>query len=418
MTGNLLNLRITISNSNTFLQSLSCISRHHRWSHHHTDNRVAEVLGNIVKRTMRHDFLLITHSQSLLSIVHNLWSNVFVHIFLHTHIQFLCALGNMSLHSLLRINLIDFTAEIVHQNVLTVYLLLSLSITESLFLYRLRRIDAAHLVKVLLILLTCQFLCLVHGRINQTEQIITQNTFGLSVIPYKLVTLNLILGKIPSIVLSLLLGSSPASFWSRKLLHRLVEVLGSRGYSASADRGSSLLFLTCRLFLCSLHARAHIASLSLLHRVHLVVAHVHQLPVLHIVCTRSCCHTRLLRSLRLLPMMLILSCHILCPLRSSHWLLLRYWLLLRLRIYCVKSESLRKLLIRFTGNSTVCVKRIIELLSVMIALLARRIHELSEMFSSSRYCAIGFQGVIKLVKFISSHILYINVYNPSFFVFL
>ena len=84
----------------------------------------------------------------------------------------------------------------------------------------------------------------------------------------------------------------------------------------------------------------------------------------------------------------------------------------------MKSESLRKLLIRFTGNSTICVKRIIELLSVMIALLARRIHELSEMFSSSRYCAIGFQGVIKLVKFISSHILYINVYNPSFFVFL
>ena len=260
MTGNLLNLCITISNSNTFLQSLSCISRHHRWSHHHTDNRVAKVLGNIVKRTMRHDFLLITHSQSLLSIVHNLWSNVFVHVFLHTHVQFLCALGNMPLHSLLRINLIDFTAEIVHQNVLTVYLLLSLSITESLFLYRLRRIDAAHLVKVLLILLTCQFLCLVHGRINQTEQIITQNTFGLSVIPYKLVTLHLILGKCSCIVLALLLRCSPASFWSRKLLHRLVEVLGSRVYSASADRCSSLLFLTCRLFLCSLHASTHIAG--------------------------------------------------------------------------------------------------------------------------------------------------------------
>ena len=211
----------------------------------------------------------------------------------------------MALHTLLRINLVDFAAEIVHQNVLTVYLLLSLSITESLFLYRLRSIDAAHLVKVLLILLTCQFLCLVHGRINQTEQIITQNTFGLSVIPYKLVTLHLILGKCSCIVLSLLLRSSPASFWSRKLLHRLVEVLGSRGYSASADRGSSLLLLTCRLFLCSLHARAHIASLILLHRVHLVVAHVHQLPVLHIVCTRSCCHTRLLRSLGLLPLLLI-----------------------------------------------------------------------------------------------------------------
>ena len=412
MTGNLLNLRITIRNSNTFLQSLSCISRHHRWSHHHTDNRVAEILGNVIKCTMRHDFLLISHRQSLLSIVHNLWSNVFVHVFLHTHVQFLCALGNMALHSLLRVNLVDFAAEIVHQNVLAVHLLLSLGITESLFLYRLKRIDAALLVKVLLILLTCQFLCLVHGRIYKLEQIITQNTFGLSVISYELIALNLILGKIPSIVLSLLLGSSPASFRSRKLLHRLVEVIGSRSYSASADRGSSLLLLTCSLFLCSLHSRAHVASLSLLHRVHLVVAHVHQLPVLHIVCTRSSSRTRLLRSLRLLPLLLILSCHLLCPLRSSHWLLLR------LRIYSMESKPLRKLLIGITGNSTISVKRIIELLSVMITLLARRIHELSEMFSSSRYCAICFQGVIKLVKFISSHILFINVYNPSFFVFL
>ena len=237
MSGNLLNLCITVCDSDTFLQSLSGISRHHGWSQHHTDDRVVEVLGNIVKRTMRHDFLLITHRQSLLSIVHNLRSNVFVNVFLHTHVQFLCALGNMALHSLLRVNLVDFAAEIVHQNVLSVYLFLRLSITESLFLYRLRCIDAAHLVKVLLILLTCQLLRLIHGRINQTEKIITQNTFGLSVISYELVALNLILGKIPSIVLSLLLGSSPASFRSRKLLHRLVEVLGSRGYSASADRG-------------------------------------------------------------------------------------------------------------------------------------------------------------------------------------
>ena len=151
----------------------------------------------------------------------------------------------MALHSLLRINLVDFAAEIVHQNVLTVHLFLSLSITESLFLYRLRRIDAALLVKVLLILLTCQFLCLVHGRINQIEQIITQNTFGLAVIPYELVALNLILGECSSIVLSLLLGSSLFSLRSGKLLHRFVEVLGSRSYSASADRGCSLLLLTC-----------------------------------------------------------------------------------------------------------------------------------------------------------------------------
>ena len=196
------------------------------------------------------------------------------------------------------------------------------------------------------------------------------------------------------------------------------------GYSASAYRGSSLLLLTCRLFLCSLHSRAHIASLSLLNRVHLVVAHVHQLPVLHVVCTRSSSRTSLLLILskrfcllifRLFQRLclLILRRNFLRSLLHSKRLLL-----LRLRIYCVKSESLRKLLIRFTGNSTVCVKRIIELLSVMIALLARRIYELPEMFSSSRYCAIGFQGVIKLVKFISSHILYINVYNPSFFVFL
>ena len=243
--GNLLNLRITISNGNTFLQSLSCISRHHRWSHHHTDNRVTEVLDNIVKRTMRHDFLLVAHRQSLLSIVHNLWSNVFVHVFLHTHVQFLCALGNMALHSLLRINLVDFAAEIIHQSVLAVHLLLRLCITESLFLYRLRRIDAAHLVKVLLILLTCQLLRLVHRRIYKFEQIITQNTFGLSVISYELVTLNLILSKSSCIVLSLLLGSSLFSFRSRKLLHRFVEILGSRSYSASADRGCSLLLLTC-----------------------------------------------------------------------------------------------------------------------------------------------------------------------------
>ena len=243
--GNLLNLRITIRNSNTFLQSLSCISRHHRWSHHHTDNRVTEVLCNIVKRTMRHDFLLISHRQSLLSIVHNLRSNVFVHVFLHTHVQFICALGNMALHSLLRINLVDFAAEIIHQSVLAVHLLLRLCITESLFLYRLRRIDAAHLVKVLLILLTCQLLRLVHRRIYKFEQIITQNTFGLSVISYELVTLNLILSKSSCIVLSLLLGSSLFSFRSRKLLHRFVEILGSRSYSASADRGCSLLLLTC-----------------------------------------------------------------------------------------------------------------------------------------------------------------------------
>ena len=415
--GNLLNFRITISYGNTFLQSLSCISRHHRWSHHHTDNRVAEVLDNIVKRTMRHDFLLISHRQSLLGIVHNLWSNVFVHIFLHTHVQFLCTFGNMALHSLLRINLADFFAEIVHQNVLTVHLLLCLSITESLFLYRLRRIDTAHLVKVLLILLTCQFLCLVHGRIYQFEQIITQNTFGLAVISYELVALNLILGECSSIVLSLLLGSSLFSLRSRKLLHRLVEVLGSRGYSASADRGSPLLFLTCRLFLCSLHACARITSLSLLHWVHLVVAHVHQLPVLHVVRTRSSSRSRLLHFL--LSWLLILSCDFLRSLLHSLLLdRLNWLLLLRLRIYCMQSKPLRKLLIRITGNSTIGVKRIIELLSVMVALLAGRIHELSEMFSRSRYCAICFQGVIKLVKFISSHILYINVYNPSFFVFL
>ena len=290
----LLNFRITISNSNTFLQSLSCISRHHRWSHHHTDNRVAEVLGNIVKRTMRHDFLLVAHRQSLLCIVYDLWSHVLVNIFLHTHIQSFGTLGNMALHSLLRINLADFLAEIVHQNVLAVHLLLRLGITESLFLYRLRCIDAAHLIKVLLILLTCQLLRLIHGRINKVEQIIAQNPFGLAVIPYELVTLNLILGECSSIVLSLLLGSSPASFWSRKLLHRLVEVLGSRGYSASADRGCSLPFLTFSLFLCSLHTCARIASLSLLHRVHLVVAHVHQPPVLHVVRTRSSSRSRLL----------------------------------------------------------------------------------------------------------------------------
>jgi hypothetical protein len=84
----------------------------------------------------------------------------------------------------------------------------------------------------------------------------------------------------------------------------------------------------------------------------------------------------------------------------------------------MESKPLRKLLIGITGNSTISMKRIIELLSVMIALLARRIHELSEMLSRSCNCAISFQGVVKLVKFISSHILYINVYNPSFFVFL
>ena len=380
--GNLLNLRITIRNGNTFLQSLSCISRHHRWGHNHTDDRVAEVLGDIVNRTVRHDFLLITHRQSLLCIVHNLWSNVFVHVFLHTHVQFLCTLGNMALHSLLRINLVDFTAEIVHQNVLAVHLLLCLGITESLFLYRLRRIDAALLVKVLLILLTCQLLRLIHGRINQTEQIVCQNTLGLSVISYELISLNLILSESSCIVLSLLLGSSLFSFRSRKLLHRFVEVLGSRSDSASVDRGSPLLLLTCRLFLCSLHACARITSLSLLHWVHLVVAHVHQFPVLHVVCARSSSRTRLLSLL--LSWLLILSRHFL---RSFlHRLLLdrlNRLLLLRLRIYCMKSESLRKLLIRFTGNSTIGVKRIIELLSVMIALLARRIHELSEMFSSS-----------------------------------
>ena len=243
---------------------------------------------------MRHDLLLVAHRQSLLCIVHDLWSHVLVNIFLHTHIQSFGTLGNMALHSLLRINLADFLAEIVHQNVLTVHLFLRLGITESLFLYRLRRIDAAHLVKVLLILLTCQLLRLIHGRINQAEKIITQNTFGLSVISYELVALNLILGKCSSIVLSLLLGSSLSSLWSRKLLHCLIEVLGSRGYSASADRGSSLLFLTCSLFLCSLHACARITSLSLLHRIHLVVTHVHQLPVLHVVRTRSSSRSRLL----------------------------------------------------------------------------------------------------------------------------
>ena len=274
-------------------------------------------------------------------------------------------------------------------------------------------------LQILLILRPRQIVCLLHRRGNKRINLRCNGAI-FAVIHHKVIALNLILSKIPCIVLSLLLGSSPASLRSRKLLHRFVEVLGSRGDSASADRCSSLLLLTCRLLLCSLHSRAHIASLSLLRRIHLVVTHVHQLPVLHIICTRSSSRTRLLRSLRLLPLLLILRCYSLCPLRSSHWLLLRYWLrfLLRLRIYSMKSQSLSKLLIRITGNSTICVKRIIELLSVLIALLARRIHELSEMFSSSRYCAIGFQGVIKLVKFISSHILYINVYNPSFFVFL
>ena len=188
------------------------------------------------------------------------------------------------------------------------------------------------------------------------------------------------------------------------------------GYSASADRGSSLLLLTCSLFLCSLHPCSRITGLNLLHRGHLVVTHVHQFPVLHVVCARSSSRTRLLSLL--LSWLLILSRHLLRSL--LHRLLPDRLnsLLLRLRIYCVKSQSLSKLLIRITGNSTIGMKRIIELLSVMIALIAGSIHELSEMFSSSRYCAIGFQGVIKLVKFISSHILYINVYNPSFFVFL
>ena len=97
---------------------------------------------------------------------------------------------------------------------------------------------------------------------------------------------------------SLLLGSSLFSLRRATLLHRLVEILGSRGYSASADRGSSLLLLTCRLLLCSLHACARITSLSLLHRGHLVVAHVHQLPVLHVVCTRSGSRSRLLQLFR------------------------------------------------------------------------------------------------------------------------
>ena len=294
VTGNLLDLRITISDGDTFLQSPSGISRHDRWSHHHADNGVAEILGDIVKRTVRHDFLLAAHRKSLLGIVHDLRSHVPVNIFLHTHVEFPCTLGNMALHSLLRIDLADFPAEIVHQDVLAVHLFLRLRITESLFLYRLGRIDAALPVKVLLILLTCQLLRLIHGRIYQTEKIITQNASGLPVISCEPAALNLIPGKCPCIVLSLLSGSGLSGLWSRKLLHRLAEVPGSRGYPASADRGSSLLLLTCSLFLCSLHTCARIAGLSLLHRVHLAVAHVHQPPVLHVVRTGSSSRSRLL----------------------------------------------------------------------------------------------------------------------------
>ena len=271
-------------------------------------------------------------------------------------------------------------------------------------------------LQILLILRPRQIISLLHRRGYKRVNLWCNGAI-FAVILVKIIALNLILGECSSIVLSLLLGSSLFSLRSRKLLHSFVEVLGSRGYSASADRGSPLLFLTCRLFLCSLYACARITSLSLLHWVHLVVAHVHQLPVLHVVRTRSSSRSRLLSLL--LPWLLILSCDFLRSLLHSLLLdRLNWLLLLRLRIYCMQSKPLRKLLIRITGNSTIGVKRIIELLSVMIALLARRIHELSEMFSRSRYCAIGFQGVIKLVKFISSHILYINVYNPSFFVFL
>ena len=320
----------------------------------------------------------------------------------------------MLLQSFLRVYFLQLRTEGVGKYILTVL--------DSVVLQILPRLVSqigiiTSFLQSLLILRPRQIISLLHRRGYKRVNLWCNGAI-FAVIIGKIITLYLILGKCSSIVLSLLLCSSLFSLRSRKLLHRLVEILGSRSYSASADRSCSLLLLTCSLFLCSLHARAHIASLSLLHRVHLVVAHVHQLPVFHIVCTRSSSRTRLLRSLRLLPLLPILSCHLLCPLRSSHWLLLRYWLLLRLRIYSMESKPLRKLLIGITGNSTISMKRIIELLSVMIALLARRIYELSEMFSSSRYCAISFQGVIKLVKFISSHILYINVYKPSFFVFL
>ena len=50
---------------------------------------------------MRHDFLLISHSQSLLRIVHNLWSHVLVNVFLHTHVQFLRIPSDIALHILL-----------------------------------------------------------------------------------------------------------------------------------------------------------------------------------------------------------------------------------------------------------------------------------------------------------------------------
>ncbi len=98
--------------------------------------------------------------------------------------------------------------------------------------------------------------------------------------------------------------------------------------------------------------------------------------------------------------------HLSRSLRLAH-LLLRLLLL----FCCMKPQSLSKLLIRAAANSSVGMKGIIQLLSVLIPLLARRIHVFLEVLPRSRYCAVCFQRIVKLVEFISTHIyLCINLY--------
>ena len=229
-------------------------------------------------------------------------SNILVNVLLHAHVQLVGTLHDVLLQSLLRVYFLQLGTEGVGKYILAVLDPVVLQILPRL-VSQIGIITS--FLQSLLILRPRKIISLLHRSGNKRINL-RRNGAIFAVIIGKIITLHLILGECSCIVLSLLLGSSLFSLRSRKLLHRFVEVLGSRGDSASADRGSSLLLLTCRLLLCSLHACARITSLSLLHRVHLVVAHVHQPPVLHVVCTRSSSRSRLLSLL--LPWLPILSC--------------------------------------------------------------------------------------------------------------